>query len=223
MKLEARGIEKTYRSKGECLTVLKKVDFAAQPGEFIALLGASGAGKSTLLHVLGGLDRPNAGEVFLDGNGLYAMKERGRAALRCRCLGFVFQFYHLLPEFTAWENVMLAARIRGAPAQQARAAAKALLERVGLSRRLHHRPSELSGGEQQRVAIARALVNEPRILLCDEPTGNLDSKTGAGICELLLELNTNRGYSLIIATHAQDLARLARRTVRIVDGLLAHA
>jgi ABC-type lipoprotein export system ATPase subunit len=203
------------------LEVLRGIDLVVARGEFLALRGASGAGKSTLLHLLGGLDLPNAGEISFDGTDLRALSARALAQWRNRRVGFIFQAYHLLPELSALENVALPARVaRTAPAEAARRAA-ALLERVGLAQRLEHRPYELSGGEQQRVAIARALVNEPDLILADEPTGNLDSHTGADIIQLLQALRQERQATFIMATHDAHIAARARRVLELADGQLA--
>ncbi len=197
------------------------IDLVVTRGEFLALRGASGAGKSTLLHLLGGLDLPNEGEISFDGTDLRALSARALAQWRNRRVGFIFQAYHLLPELSALENVALPARVaRTAPDQAARRAA-ALLERVGLAQRLEHRPYELSGGEQQRVAIARALVNEPDLILADEPTGNLDSHTGGEIIQLLQALREERQATLIMATHDAHIAARAGRVIELADGQLA--
>jgi len=217
----ARGLHKSYLVGKNTLEVLCGIDLHAARGEFLALRGASGAGKSTLLHLLGGLDLPNAGEIRFDGTDLRALSPRALAQWRNRRVGFIFQAYHLLPELSALENVALPARIaRTTPADAARRAA-ALLERVGLARRFEHRPYELSGGEQQRVAIARALVNEPDLILADEPTGNLDSHTGAEIIQLLESLRSERQATFIMATHDAHIAARAQRVIELADGLLA--
>jgi lipoprotein-releasing system ATP-binding protein len=217
----ARGLHKSYLMGKRTLEVLRGIDLVVARGEFLALRGASGAGKSTLLHLLGGLDLPNAGEISFDGTDLRALSARALAQWRNRRVGFIFQAYHLLPELSALENVALPARVaRTAPAEAARRAA-ALLERVGLAQRLEHRPYELSGGEQQRVAIARALVNEPDLILADEPTGNLDSHTGADIIQLLQSLREERQATFILATHDAHIAARARRVIELADGQLA--
>jgi ABC-type lipoprotein export system ATPase subunit len=216
----AHGLRKSYLMGKRTLEVLRGIDLVVARGEFLALRGASGAGKSTLLHLLGGLDLPNAGEISFDGMDLRGLSARGLARWRNRRVGFIFQAYHLLPELSALENVALPARVaRTAPAEAARRAA-ALLERVGLSQRLEHRPYELSGGEQQRVAIARALVNEPDLILADEPTGNLDSHTGADIIQLLQALREERQATFILATHDAHIAARAQRVVELADGQL---
>jgi ABC-type lipoprotein export system ATPase subunit len=219
--LTARGLHKSYPVGKRTLEVLRGIDLDAARGEFLALRGASGAGKSTLLHLLGGLDLPNAGEIRFDGADLRSLSPRALAQWRNRRVGFIFQAYHLLPELNALENVALPARLaRIAPAEAARRAG-ALLERVGLASRMEHRPYELSGGEQQRVAIARALVNEPELILADEPTGNLDSHTGGEIIQLLEALRAERQATFIMATHDAHIAARARRVVELADGLLA--
>jgi lipoprotein-releasing system ATP-binding protein len=217
----ARGLHKSYLMGKRTLEVLRGIDLIVARGEFLALRGASGAGKSTLLHLLGGLDLPNAGEISFDGTNLRALSDRALAQWRNRRVGFIFQAYHLLPELSALENVALPARVaRTAPAEAARRAA-ALLERVGLGQRLEHRPYELSGGEQQRVAIARALVNEPDLILADEPTGNLDSHTGEEIIHLLNALREERQATFIMATHDAHIAARAQRVIELADGQLA--
>jgi ABC-type lipoprotein export system ATPase subunit len=203
------------------LEVLRDVELTVRRGEFLALRGASGAGKSTLLHLLGGLDLPNAGEIIFDGADLRALPARALARLRNRRVGFVFQAYHLLPELSALENVALPARMARLPAGDAAAKGRDLLQRVGLGERLEHRPYELSGGEQQRVAIARALINQPDLILADEPTGNLDSHTGEEIIRLLCELREERRATLIMATHDAKIAARAPRVVELVDGTIA--
>ena len=216
----ARGLRKSYLMGKRTLEVLRDIDLVVARGEFLALRGASGAGKSTLLHLLGGLDLPNAGEISFDGTDLRSLSARDLAEWRNRRVGFIFQAYHLLPELSALENVALPARVaRTAPAEAARRAA-ALLERVGLAKRLEHRPYELSGGEQQRVAIARALVNEPDLILADEPTGNLDSHTGADIIQLLQTLREERQATFILATHDAQIAARAPRVIELADGHL---
>ena len=219
--LSARGLKKTYAVGKRALEVLRGVDMTVSRGDFVALRGASGTGKSTLLHLIGGLDSPNAGEIIFCGQNLAAFSESRLTNFRNRRVGFVFQAYHLLPELTALENVCLPARIARTPAAQAEKRGRELLARVGLGERLDHKPSELSGGEQQRVAIARALVNEPELLLADEPTGNLDSHTGGEIIELLKQLRAEKQMTLIIATHDAKVAATAPRVIELVDGLIA--
>jgi lipoprotein-releasing system ATP-binding protein len=219
--ITARGLRKSYLMGKRTLDVLRGIDLVVTRGEFLALRGASGAGKSTLLHLLGGLDLPNEGEISFDGTDLRALSARALAQWRNRRVGFIFQAYHLLPELSALENVALPARVaRTGPDEAARRAA-ALLERVGLAQRLEHRPYELSGGEQQRVAIARALVNEPDLILADEPTGNLDSHTGGEIIQLLQTLREERQATLIMATHDAHIAGRAGRVIELADGQLA--
>lgn len=221
--LEAHALHKVYRNGEAELHVLKGIDLTIEKGRIISIVGPSGAGKSTLLHLLGGLDVPTSGEVILKGMDLYKLDDEKRAKVRNEMLGFVFQFYHLLPEFTALENVVLPVLIKGMPKKGASDYAKKLLEDVGLGERLNHKPSELSGGEHQRVAIARALVNEPEIVFCDEPTGNLDSKTGSDIQELLWRINREKDETLIIVTHDEKIARQADRIIYIEDGVLRGA
>jgi len=224
--LTAVGLEKSYRKGKIRVPVLGGLDLEADHGEFVAIVGASGSGKSTLLHVLGLLDAPDAGTVHLDGRRIDDLPDRRRDELRNRTFGFIFQFYHLLPELSALENVMMPLMIRhGLGAylrrrRQIRNEAAALLERVGLGHRLAHRPSELSGGEMQRAAIARALVARPDVLLADEPTGNLDSKTGREIIELLRTLNEQQALTIIMVTHDEAIAKQAHRTVRLAEGRL---
>jgi lipoprotein-releasing system ATP-binding protein len=216
--LSAQGLKKTYFMGSRTLEVLRGVDVEITRGDFVTLRGASGTGKSTLLHLIGGLDTPNAGEIIFRGQKLSGYSEGELTIFRNRRVGFVFQAYHLLPELTALENVCLSARIARISAGQAEKRARELLGRVGLNAREDHKPSELSGGEQQRVAIARALVNEPELLLADEPTGNLDSKTGGEIIELLKSLRVEKQTTLIIATHDEKVAAHAQRVIELVDG-----
>ena len=218
--LSARRLKKTYVVGKRTLEGLRGVDLEIPRGDFVALRGASGTGKSTLLHLIGGLDTPKAGEIIYNGENLAAYSESRLTKFRNRSVGFVFQAYHLLPELTALENVCLTARIARLPAAAAEKRGRELLARVGLGERLEHKPSELSGGEQQRVAIARALVNEPELLLADEPTGNLDSHTGGEIIELLKGLRAEKQMTLIIATHDAKVAATAPRVIELVDGLI---
>jgi ABC-type lipoprotein export system ATPase subunit len=219
--LSARAVTKSYAMGKRTLEVLRGVDLDVARGEFLALRGASGAGKSTLLHLIGGLDSPNAGEIFFKGQNLAKFSESELTQFRNRRVGFIFQAYHLLPELTALENVCLPARIARISTAQIEPRGRDLLSRVGLAERAEHKPFELSGGEQQRVAIARALVNEPELLLADEPTGNLDSKTGGEIIELLKNLSVERQMTLIVATHDAKIGTHARRVIELADGRLA--
>jgi lipoprotein-releasing system ATP-binding protein len=219
--LAARALTKTYTMGKRTLEVLRGVNLDVARGEFLALRGASGAGKSTLLHLIGGLDSPNAGEIFFNGQNLVKFSESELTRFRNRRVGFVFQAYHLLPELDALENVCLPARVARISAAQAETRGRDLLERVGLKNRLDHKPSELSGGEQQRVAIARALINEPELLLADEPTGNLDSHTGGEIIELLKSLRVEKRMTLIIATHDAKVAAHAQGVIELTDGRIA--
>lgn len=222
--LETVDLHKAFRVGAETLWVLKGVSIAVARGEILAVLGASGAGKSTLLHILGALDSPTKGEVLLEGKSISTLSERKSARLRNETFGFVFQFYHLLPELTALENVMLPTMVSLSSREWRRKKelfrerAADLLGKVGLAARLVHRPSQLSGGERQRVAIARALVNSPNILLCDEPTGNLDSASGKGIRELLWSLRSEEGLTIVLVTHDERLAAEADRMELIADG-----
>ncbi|MCW5554014.1 MAG: ABC transporter ATP-binding protein [Verrucomicrobiae bacterium] len=216
--LTARAVTKTYTMGKRTLEVLRGVSLEVGRGEFLALRGASGAGKSTLLHLLGGLDTVDAGEIWFDGEHLARLPESSQTRLRNRKIGFVFQAYHLFPELDALENVCLPARMARTPARETEMCGRELLARVGLKERVDHKPYELSGGEQQRVAIARALINAPELILADEPTGNLDSHTGAEIIELLCSLQAERNATLIIATHDATVAARAPKVVELLDG-----
>lgn len=215
MIIEANHIEKSFGN----LKVLKGIDFSATPGEVVSIMGASGAGKSTLLQILGTLSTPDAGSLAIDGVDVLRLGSKELSAFRNRRVGFVFQFHHLLPEFTSLENVMIPALIAGRPAGEARAAALELLGELGLQDRTTHKPSELSGGEQQRVAIARALVNRPSILFADEPSGNLDSVTKAELHRLFFELRDRFGQTIVIVTHDPELAAMCDRSLFMKDGL----
>lgn len=223
MILEACGLFKTYRLPHKRVDVLKGAALSVEPGERVAIVGRSGAGKSTLLHVLGGLDAPDAGDVLVDGESLYAGGRRRRAAIRAAKIGFVFQSYHLLPEMDVTENVMLPAMAGPARASRAemRARALSLLADVGLADRASHKPLELSGGEQQRAALARALMNRPALILADEPTGNLDRLTGGQIMELLFALSDTSRLALVLVTHSPETAALCDRELELKDGVLS--
>ncbi|MBI4521149.1 MAG: ABC transporter ATP-binding protein [Gemmatimonadetes bacterium] len=219
--VESRGLEKSYfQADGSELKILQGVDIRVGTGEAVAVVGASGAGKSTLLHLLGALDRPTRGEVYVGGRPVTHLEEPALAPIRNRYIGFVFQFHHLLREFSALENVMMPGLIAGLPREQTEARARELLGVVGLKERLHHRPWQLSGGEQQRVAVARALVNEPVVVLADEPTGNLDLHTGEGVQDLLFALRAERGLALVVVTHNRELADRTDRVLLLKDGKL---
>lgn len=217
-RIEVHKLGKAYQHSGKALPILWDIDLSLAPGDMVAVVGASGVGKSTFLQILGTLDLPTSGSIKFDGEELTTMNPSRLAEFRNRRIGFVFQFHHLLPEFTAVENVMMPALIQRYPVERARTMAKDILGRVGLSHRLTHRPSELSGGEQQRVALARAMVLGPSLLLADEPTGNLDRSTGEAIHQLFLELNRERGSTLLVVTHNPELAALMPKRLRMVDG-----
>jgi lipoprotein-releasing system ATP-binding protein len=219
--LEARGLRKHFLSgDGSELRILRGVGLRMEPGEVVAIIGASGVGKSTLLHLLGALDRPTDGEVLVGGRSLSEMDQEALAAVRNRNIGFVFQFHHLLRDFSALENVAFPRRIFGASEGDAKDRARALLGSVGLSHRLDHLPTQLSGGEQQRVAVARALANDPLVVLADEPSGNLDASTSQGLHELLFRLREEEGTSMVLVTHNLDLARQSDRVLELRDGVL---
>ena len=218
--VRAEALGKTYAEGSLRTPVFDGLLLAVHPGETVAILGASGAGKSTLLHLLGGLDVPSAGEVYVAGQKMSALSDAARGQLRNRALGFVYQFHHLLPEFTALENVMLPVLLGGASIPDATSRARELLESVGLGHRLEHKPGELSGGERQRAAVARALVNRPACVLGDEPTGNLDEKTAAAVFAQMLELNRAHRTSLVLVTHDRGLARRLDRVLELHEGKL---
>ena len=220
--LEARNVHKSFRQGPVTLEVLQGVAISVAVGERIAIVGASGSGKTTLLQILGGLDRPTTGHVLVDGKDIHEQSEQERGALRNRALGFVYQFHHLLPEFSALENVAMPLLVRRMKVADARAKARSLLERVGLGERLGHRPDQLSGGERQRAAVARALVTEPKIVLADEPTGNLDGTNAESVFALMLELNQELGTSLIVVTHDMRLASRMKRMYAIERGVLTE-
>lgn len=223
--IKTLNIRKSYGRLDDTVSVLNGIDLHVPEGDFLSIIGPSGAGKSTLLHILGGLDRPSRGTVVLDGQEIYSLKDADLAKIRNEKIGFVFQFYHLLPEFTALENVIFPALIRSNMRRRSEIEiqGRQLLDQVRLGHRLTHRPNQLSGGEQQRVAIARALMNAPKVIFCDEPTGNLDSKSGAEIVDLLGKLNKEQGQTLVMVTHDEYLARQSKRTVHIKDGRLLDA
>ena len=216
--MEVRQIFKTYGNGAKQVEVLKGIDLTFFKGERAAIVGASGVGKTTLLHILGTLDRPTSGKVVYEGKDIFALNEKELALFRNREIGFVFQFHHLLPEFNALENTMMPCLIRGMSKKEGASQAESILSLVGLKNRLTHKPGELSGGEQQRVAVARALVLEPKLLLADEPTGNLDTKTGEAVFDLLQELNQIKGVTLIVVTHNLKLAAQLSRQIHLVDG-----
>jgi lipoprotein-releasing system ATP-binding protein len=216
--IRAQQVFKSFGNKTKRVEVLKGIDLVFEQGEKAAIVGASGVGKTTLLHVLGTLDRPTSGKVFYQGKDIFQMGEKGLAHFRNREIGFVFQFHHLLPEFNAIENTMMPCLIQGSTKKEASLRAESILTLVGLRDRLSHKPGELSGGEQQRVAVARALVLEPKVLLADEPTGNLDTRTGESVFDLLTELNQIKGVTLIVVTHNLKLAEKMSRQIHLVDG-----
>ena len=220
--LEARGVGRSFQQGPVTLEVLRAVELKITEGERLSIVGASGSGKTTLLQILGGLDRPSRGTVLIDGRDIHQLSERERGALRNRTLGFVYQFHHLLPEFSALENVAMPLLVRRMRVAEARERARELLERVGLAARLTHRPHQLSGGERQRAAVARALVTQPKIVLADEPTGNLDGANAEQVFELMLELNRERGTSLVVVTHDPRLAGRMDRIYELLEGRLVE-
>ncbi len=220
LPLECRGLVKHFAEGGEVLEILHGVDLGVAAGETLAIIGESGAGKTTLLQLLGGLDAPTAGRVTVFGQDLAELSNAARGELRNRTLGFVYQFHHLLPEFSALENVAMPLLLRRESLAEVRGQARSLLERVGLGDRLSHRPGELSGGERQRVAVARALVTTPAVVLADEPTGNLDHRSGKRTLDLMLELNRETGASLVVVTHSTEIARQMDRVLELADGTL---
>ncbi|NOX21189.1 MAG: ABC transporter ATP-binding protein [Nitrospirae bacterium] len=216
--IRVEGLKKSYITEAGDLEVLKGIDLQIWPGEMVSIVGASGVGKSTLLHILGTLDRPTTGNVFFNEIDVFSLNDQELAQFRNKSIGFVFQFHHLLPEFTALENVMMPAIIGGLTHEEARVRAMDLLQQLGLSGRLEHRPGELSGGEQQRVAVARALVMNPEVVLADEPTGNLDTRTGNELFDLLKRLNSEKGITFLVVTHNEALASRCSRIIKMVDG-----
>jgi lipoprotein-releasing system ATP-binding protein len=218
--LRALGVRRSFSEGGSRLDVLQAVDLQVAAGERLAIVGASGSGKTTLLQVLGGLDAPDGGQVLVDEQDIHALPEPARCLLRNRAVGFVYQFHHLLPEFSALENVAMPLLVRRVAAAEARERARAVLDRVGLAARLAHRPHQLSGGERQRAAVARALVTDPQVVLADEPTGNLDGANARQVFELMLELNRDKGTALIVVTHDLQLASRMERLLTLTDGKL---
>ncbi|HEU4623972.1 MAG TPA: lipoprotein-releasing ABC transporter ATP-binding protein LolD [Steroidobacteraceae bacterium] len=218
--LEARQVHKSFQQGPVTLEVLRGIDLAINAAERLAIVGASGSGKTTLLQILGGLDRPTSGQVLVDGRDIHSLSERERGELRNQALGFVYQFHHLLPEFSALENVAMPLLVRRMPTSEAKDRAREILTRVGLGQRLDHRPHQLSGGERQRAAVARALVTQPKLVLADEPTGNLDGKNAEQVFELMLELNRERRTSLVIVTHDLRIAARMDRALEIEGGKL---
>jgi len=221
-EIRVENLAKYYRQGARTVEALRGVDCVFEPGQSVAIVGPSGAGKTTFIHILGTIDRPSGGRVLYDGRDVFTMGERDLARFRNRTVGFVFQFHHLLPEFTALENTMMPALIHGMQKREAKDRARIMLKRVGLADRMTHKPGELSGGEQQRVAVARSLILEPEVLLADEPTGNLDRETGEGVYRLLEKMNEERGITLIIVTHNEEIADRLPRRIRLVDGRIVR-
>jgi lipoprotein-releasing system ATP-binding protein len=220
--LKAESVSKSYKDAGKEVIVLSELDFHLAKGEQLAIIGASGSGKSTLLNILGGLDTPTSGSVLFDGEDLHAGNEQRRAEIRNKTLGFVYQFHHLLPEFTALENVSMPLLMRSMPIDEVRTQSEEILKSVGLSSRLLHKPAQLSGGERQRVAIARALVGKPSVVLMDEPTGNLDRNTAQSVQALIDELNSEYGIAFVLVTHDPELANKTGRVLELIDGRLSN-
>jgi len=218
--LEAKNLKKVFKTEGQEVEALKGVNLKVQKGKMVAIMGPSGSGKSTLLHLLGTIDKPTEGKVFIDGEDVYNLPEKKLAKLRNKKIGFVFQFHHLLPEFTAVENVMMPSLLAGEPEKKAKEKAVSLLKRLGLENRLNHKPSQLSGGQQQRVAIARAVINKPIVILADEPTGNLDSENSQKVMEIFKELNKQYSVSIVIATHDEEVAGFCDEIRYMKDGIL---
>jgi len=216
--IEVSGLKKSFQKDDVVIDVLKGVDFTADRGEFITIMGPSGAGKSTFLHIVGTLDKPTEGKIFFDGQDIMALSEDDESRFRNEKVGFIFQFYHLLQDFSVIENIMMPLLIRRVKPAQAQAKAQAFLETVELTHRRNHKPGELSGGEQQRVAIARALINEPQVILADEPTGNLDRKTGRDVMHQILTIQKNLSATLILVTHDPEIGALGERKLTMVDG-----
>jgi lipoprotein-releasing system ATP-binding protein len=221
--LEISGLERSFPHPSGKVNVLRGIDLNLGEGETIAIVGTSGAGKSTLLHVIGAIDRPTSGKVVFDGDDLAKLDPRSLAEVRNKKIGFVFQFHHLLPEFDALENVMMPALVARMDHEEASKRAVAVLEELGMKDRLHHRLGELSGGEEQRVAVARAMMLEPKLLLCDEPTGNLDGETGKKVEDLLLDLNRRKGVSLVVVTHNEEFAKKMQKVLRLKSGKIVNA
>lgn len=220
---QVKALYRSYKNGIQRLDVLKGIDLSIKKNEFLVIQGPSGAGKSTLLHILGGLDYPTKGEVLFEGVNIYSLSENERAVFRNKKIGFIFQFYHLMPEFTALENVLLPSLLNSwRERKKATNYTKSLLDSLGLSMRMHHKPNQLSGGEQQRVAVARALINKPELLLCDEPTGNLDSQNGQKILNLLKEINSQGQATVILVTHDKDITKIADRVICLKDGIILN-